>query len=61
MNAPAPSGGFPDAPGFSDHRGLLSRNLSGLRLIALHGVSGIGNPPGYCRRIRQSGVRPASM
>ncbi len=42
MSALAQSGGFPEAPGFDDHLGLLSRDLSGVRLLALHGVSGSG-------------------
>ena len=33
--------GFDDR-GFDDHLGLLSRDLSGIRLVALHGVSGSG-------------------
>ena len=41
MTATAQSDGF-DHRRFDDHLGLLSRDLSGLRLLALHGVSGSG-------------------
>ena len=47
--------GFDDR-GFDDHLGLLSRDLSGVRLVALHGVSGSGKSTAIARLLE---VHPA--